>query len=57
MANVFRVVHRRILHKASENLNTNVELIIKSEECVCKLCGCAGVEKYHLLRCVWANCG
>ncbi len=20
--------------------------------CVCKLCGCAAVEKYHLLRCV-----
>ena len=26
------------------------------EECVCKLCGCAGVEKCHLLTCEWANC-
>ena len=24
-----------------------------SEECSCKLCGYAGVEKYQLLRCVW----
>ena len=23
---------------------------------MCKLCGCAGVEKYDLLRCVGANC-
>ena len=28
-----------------------------SEACVCKLCGSAGVKKYHLLRCEWANCG
>ena len=28
-----------------------------SEECLCKFCGCAGVEKYHLLTCERANCG
>ena len=27
-----------------------------SEECACKFCGCAGVDKYHLLRCEWASC-
>ena len=25
--------------------------------CVCKLCDCAGVEKYHLLWFVSVNCG
>ena len=34
MANVFRVVHRWILHKASKKFYINVELI-KSEVCVC----------------------
>ena len=29
---------------------------VVSEECLCRFCGCAGVEKYHLLRCEWANC-
>ena len=28
-----------------------------SEECACNFCGCAGMEKYHLSRCEWANCG
>ena len=27
-----------------------------SEECACKFCGCAGVDKFHLLRCEWASC-
>ncbi len=27
-----------------------------SEECACKFCGCAGVDKCHLLRCEWASC-
>ena len=27
-----------------------------SEECACKFCGCAGVDKIHLLRCEWASC-
>ena len=27
-----------------------------SEECACKFCGCAGVDKLHLLRCEWASC-
>ena len=27
-----------------------------SEECACNFCGCAGVDKYHLLRCEWASC-
>ena len=26
------------------------------EECACKFCGCAGVDKFHLLRCEWASC-
>ena len=24
---------------------------------MCEFFGCAGVEKYHLLRSAWANCG
>ena len=27
-----------------------------SDECACKFGGCAGVRKYHLLTCEWANC-
>ena len=27
-----------------------------SEECACKFCGCAGVDKFHLLRCEWTSC-
>ena len=27
-----------------------------SEECACKLCGCAGVDTFHLLICEWASC-
>ena len=25
--------------------------------CACKFCGCVGVETYHLLGGMWANCG
>ena len=38
------------------------QLWCEAEQCYvvssCRFCGCAGVEKYHLLRCVseWANC-
>ena len=28
---------------------------VVSEECACRFCGCAGVEKYHLLTGEWAN--
>ena len=28
---------------------------VVSEEYAGKFCGCAGVEKYHLLACEWAN--
>ena len=27
---------------------------VAREECTCKLCGCAGVGKCHLLTCEWA---
>ena len=27
-----------------------------SEECACILCGCAGVDRCHLLRCEWTSC-
>ena len=27
-----------------------------SDECACKCCGCAGVDKYHLSRCGWTSC-
>ena len=27
-----------------------------SEECACQLCGCAGVDRCHMLRCEWASC-
>ena len=27
-----------------------------SEDCACRLCDCARVDKYHLLRCEWASC-
>ena len=27
-----------------------------SEEYACKVCGCAGVDTFHLLRCEWASC-
>ena len=27
-----------------------------SEDCACTFCGCAGVDKFHLLRCEWASC-
>ena len=27
-----------------------------SEECACIVCGCAGVDRYHLLKCQWASC-
>ena len=30
--------------------------VLFSEECACKFCGCAGVDKFHLLRCEWASC-
>ena len=29
---------------------------VLSEECAGRFCGCAGVEKYHLLTCEWASC-
>ena len=27
-----------------------------SKACACKFCGCAGVDKYNLLRFAWASC-
>ena len=37
--------------------NTSAKVHSVSEEWVCKFCGCAELEKYHLLGGEWANCG